>query len=301
MITSNPGLLAELNRSIVTRYKLGLSRRAPWWPAVAQREMSTTSTSIFPILGRIGSLREWVGNRIAEELTAYDFEIKNRHFEKTLRVNRDMVDDDQFGFYGNEAEMLGDAANRHPDKLVTALIEGGFATKCYDGQNFFSTTHPVGTGTGTASNMGTTALSVASYVSARQGMMTLTDDGGEILDIMPDLLVVPPGLEDTARTILNADIIINTAGTAAGTNVWKSSSNLLVVPRLADPNNWYLFDTSKVLKPFIMQFRKDPQIVSQTAINDDSVFERNEYVWGVDYRGEAGYSLWQMAFGAAVA
>lgn len=295
MISVNAGLLADLNRSFIARFKRGLKRAPTFWQQVAQREVSSTSQSIYPFLGATGTLREWVGDRVAEELKVYDFAIKNRHFEKTLRVKRDLLADDQFGFYGTEAEQLGDAANRHPDKLIASLIEGGFVNLGYDAVAFFATTHPTASG-GTWSNKGTTALSATSYGVARIQMQTLTDDGGEILDINPDTLVVPPGLEEMANSIVGP-----TPPGALAINPWSGTAKVVVVRRLADANNWYLFDSTQVVKPFIMQFREDPKIVSQTNLTDESVFRRNEFLWGVDYRGEAGYGLPQLAFGAIVA
>jgi phage major head subunit gpT-like protein len=130
-------------------------------------------------------------------------------------------------------------------------------------------------------------------------MIALKDDSGESLDIMPDLLVVPAGLEETARQILNADFI-SVSGGSTQSNVWRGSARLLVVPRLVDSNNWYLFDTSKVIKALIVQMRKAPVLTSRVNLTDENVFERNEFQWGVDYRGNAGYGLPQLAFGALV-
>lgn len=299
MISVNPGTIADLTTSLVTRFKDGLKRGPTYYDKIAQVETSTTAQSIYAWSGATGSLREWLGDRAVEEMKLYDWAIKNRHFEKTLRVNLDNVADNNLVGYGNEAEQLGDAANRHPDKLVTTLLSNGFTNLGYDGVAFFSTAHP-GTGAN-QSNKGTTALSAAAYGAARVQMMGLTDDGGEILDINPDLLIVPPALEETAKQILNSDYYPTVAGTAIQQNTsWKGTANVLVLPRLSDSNDWFLLDSSKVLKPLIMQFRQKPRLTSLTAPNDDVVFRRNEALYGVDYRGEAGYSLWQLAFGASV-
>jgi phage major head subunit gpT-like protein len=300
MIPISQGLLAALNVSYKAAFIRGLNRVAPLWSKVAMEVRSTAAVEVYPFIGHLSTLREWIGNRVAEDLQLFDFTIKNKHFEKTLRVNRDKIEDDQFGIYTVEAENLGDAAARHPDKLIFDLLEGGFTNTCYDGQPFFDTSHPTYGSTPAFSNKGTTALSATAYAAARAQMMSLKDDGGESLDIMPDLLVVPPGLEETARLILNADFISVSAGSTQ-TNVWKGSANILVVPRLKDSNNWYLLDTSKVVKGLIMQMRKDPILTSKTSLTDDNVFERNEFVWGIDYRGNAGYGLPHLAFGSEVA
>lgn len=59
---------------------------------------------------------------------------------------------------------------------------------------------------------------------------------------------------------------------------------------------WYLLDTSRALKPIIFQDRKAANFVSKTAETDDNVFDRAEYVYGVDARRNVGFGFWQMAY-----
>jgi phage major head subunit gpT-like protein len=307
-VAVSPGLLAAINTSYKSAFVRGLARIEPMWPKMAMRVDSTAATEVYPFLGRLTTLREWIGDRVAEDLAIFDFVIKNKHYEKTLRVSRDAIEDDQFGIYNLEAENLGDAAARHPDKLIFSLLENGFTNLCYDGKAFFATDHPTYGGT-TFSNTGTTALSATAYGVAISQMQQLKDDGGEVLDVFTDsanlYLVVPPALQETARQILNADFI-SVSGGSTQNNVWKGSAQLIVAPRLGNPSagnaakNWYLIDMSRPVKPFIMQFRKSPQLVSKTNMTDENVFRRNEFLWGVDYRGNAGYGLPHLAFGAAV-
>ena len=65
-----------------------------------------------------------------------------------------------------------------------------------------------------------------------------------------------------------------------------------------DAPEWVLLDTSKVVKPFIFQRRKDYTFVAKDQDSDENVFMRKEYVYGVDARVNAGYGLWQLAFGS---
>lgn len=61
---------------------------------------------------------------------------------------------------------------------------------------------------------------------------------------------------------------------------------------------WYLLDTSRALKPVIFQDRKRPNFVSKTSETDDNVFDRGEYVYGVDSRCNVGFGFWQLAYGS---
>jgi phage major head subunit gpT-like protein len=62
---------------------------------------------------------------------------------------------------------------------------------------------------------------------------------------------------------------------------------------------WFLLDVNQVIKPIILQVRRDfGQLVSKDRPDDDNVFLRNEYVYGVDARMNVGYSFWQFAWGS---
>jgi len=60
--------------------------------------------------------------------------------------------------------------------------------------------------------------------------------------------------------------------------------------------SWYLLDCSNVYKPFIWQKRRPFVLTPKVSLTDESVFNRSEFKWGTDGRGNAGYGLWQLAF-----
>lgn len=60
--------------------------------------------------------------------------------------------------------------------------------------------------------------------------------------------------------------------------------------------SWYLLDCSKALKPLIFQRRKAPVFTSMTNSEDEAVFMRNEFRFGVDARSAVGFGFWQQAF-----
>jgi phage major head subunit gpT-like protein len=59
---------------------------------------------------------------------------------------------------------------------------------------------------------------------------------------------------------------------------------------------WYLRDCSKVLKPFIFQERSKPELEMKfDPGRSDTVFNLDQYLWGIRYRCNAGYGFWQLA------
>jgi phage major head subunit gpT-like protein len=63
-------------------------------------------------------------------------------------------------------------------------------------------------------------------------------------------------------------------------------------------NPWFLIDDTRGIKPIILQVRQAPQFVSITKDDDERVFMAKEYRYGVDWRGNVGYGLWQLAMGS---
>ena len=59
---------------------------------------------------------------------------------------------------------------------------------------------------------------------------------------------------------------------------------------------WYLLDTSQALKPLIFQDRKKANFVALNKEDDENVFMRGEYVYGVDARNNVGFGFWQLAY-----
>lgn len=217
----NRGNLAILNQAFNAAFKGGLTLAKPMWNQVAMEVPSTTGEEKYAWLGMTTKFREWVGDRQYQNLRQHDYAIKNKTFENTVSVPREVIEDDQYGVFSPLVQQLGQDAALHPDELVFSLLLAGGATLCYDGQYFFDTDHPVG-------------------LPGKE--VSVSNDGGG-------------------------------AGAA-----------------------WYLLDTSQVVKPVIFQKRRGYQFTPKTKLDDDNVFDRNEFVWGVDARVNVGFGLWQLAF-----
>jgi Mu-like prophage major head subunit gpT len=287
----NPQSLRGIYVAFNTLFNKAFQEQKPIYEQIATVTPSTTDTETYAWLGDIPGMREWIGDREIQNLSAADYSIKNKDFELTVGVPRNAIEDDKLGVYNPSVQMLGQSAAMHPDKLVFALLGNGFEEKCYDGQPFFSASHKVGKKT--VSNKGTAKLTMTAYIAARAAIMSLTNSKGEPLGLIPDTLVVPPALEAAARDILIADQINGTKNTMAGT------AKPLVAPRLAGHDTaWYLLCTSMPLKPLIYQRRTAAKFVALTAETDMNVFMQKKFLYGVDYRGNTGYGFWQMAYGS---
>jgi len=59
---------------------------------------------------------------------------------------------------------------------------------------------------------------------------------------------------------------------------------------------WYLLDVSRPLRPLIFQQREKPNFTAMDKATDQNVFMRDEYLYGIKCRDNAGFGFWQMAF-----
>ncbi len=185
---------------------------------IAMVTQSMTSAEVYPWLGKVPGMKEWVGERVVENLMQHAFEIRNKDYEDTIAVDRNQIEDDQYGVYSTMFQALGEAVAAHPDELVWPLLKAGHETNCYDGQFFFDTDHPV-RGVGSVANR---------YGNAQP--------------------------------------------------------------------TWWLMDLRRVMKPIVFQQRKRADnIVRMDREEDENVFMRREFVYGVHCRDNVGFGLWQMA------
>ncbi len=264
----------------------------PQYKKVAMVIPSTSKSVTYGWLGKLPRVREWIGSRVIQNLSAKGYAILNKDWELTIGVDRNDIEDDTLGVYNPLFKELGNQMASHPDEVVFELLSDGFTTECYDEQYFYDSDHE-GVNGASVSNVTDLVLSPASYGAARAGMKNLKDEHGKSLRINPNLLVVGPLLEDKAKEILLKERLAN-----GEDNIYYKSADLLVVPDLKTDTEWHLLDTSKPIMPMIFQERKKPEFVAKENPEDENVFMNKQFLYGSDSRYNSGYGLWQLAYGS---
>ncbi|PIW54597.1 MAG: hypothetical protein COW16_10430 [Sphingomonadales bacterium CG12_big_fil_rev_8_21_14_0_65_65_10] len=135
--------LATLQTSFNALFTSGLGMAEPQSDKIATTVPSSTAQNEYGWLGKLPSMREWLGDRVVNGVQAHGYAIKNRDFEQTIGVDRNDIEDDNLGIYNPLFTEMGRSTTAHREELVFALLAAGFTTPCYDGQNFFDTDHPV--------------------------------------------------------------------------------------------------------------------------------------------------------------
>ena len=282
------------------------------------QKVTTTIPSIkeqetYPWLGSTPKMREWRAERMPKGLSEYFFTVINYDWEASIAVDRNAIDDDQYGQIVLRVKELAVEAQRFFDEMVFTLVGQGngttgtgyFANKtiaCYDTKAMFATNHSEGS-SGTQSNKGTSALASGTLQTAITAMRRLKDDQGKPAHINPNLMVTPPDLEFTARELLNSayypDVTTQAAPVKLAVNVLKGILDLLVTPYITSTTNWFVFDTTGVVKPLILQLRKAPEFTDLVA-GTESAFMRKQIFYGVDWRGFSAWGNWRTGYGAFI-
>jgi phage major head subunit gpT-like protein len=85
---------------------------------------------------------------------------------------------------------------------------------------------------------------------------------------------------------------------ADGTGTAASVSNIV---GSGTGKAWFLLSLRGSLKPLILQQRSAPEFEEITDTKNDSVFMKDKYLYGIRYRGNFGYGLWQQAVASKAA
>lgn len=141
----NRGNLDNLFTGYKAAFAKGFQSAPTAWDKVAMKVPSTTRQETYAWLGQFPKMREWIGDRVIKGLAANGMTIANKDFESTVSVSRNDIEDDTYGIFSPLMEEMGKSSAELPDELTFSLLTKGFTEKCYDGQYFFDTDHPVGT------------------------------------------------------------------------------------------------------------------------------------------------------------
>lgn len=260
---------------------------------------------IYAWLGSTPKMSEWISERQLKGMLEHTFTIVNKDYEASIEVDRNALEDDQYGQIQLRAQQLGMEARRFYDERLATVIEANGI--CYDGQNFFDTDHSEGD-SGTQSNSPAASstytidsagdfLEVLKLVSS--ALAQFKDDKGKHYGARPTAVMVPTSLEWQAKEAF--DPMFRGGGETSETNWAKGAVSIIVNPFLTNDSNpgysaVYWLDLSKPVKPFIFQNRKAPEFVALDKPDSYELFMRKRIIYGVDSRFNMGFGDWKLAY-----
>lgn len=272
--------LDSLFFSICAKYNRGLAQVWKDFEKFCMIVPSATAMEKYPQMLLTGAMREWIGERVVNEIAGNVITVRNRDYEHTEGISRNDIEDDQIGFFAPLFEAIGIEAGNLWGRLATeALTAPG---KWADGADFFGSRK---IGKATINNLVSGALTVANYETARARMLDYrAADGKTPLGLVPNLIVVGSCLEATAKKIFKTDLIAE--GGTTQSNIHRDEVEICVNPFLTG-NDWYLACTNRGVKPLAVQKRKEGSLVRWDKDTDGCVKDHNRNDYGVHSRGAA--------------
>jgi len=118
-----------------------------WHEQVAMTVPAKTRIVDYKFLLDFPTVQQWIGDRQINSLEPKAFQVETKDWEATIEIERNDLEDEQLGLYNPIIAAMAEEAKRHPERLIANLLKGGSSSVCYDGTNFFSASHPVGSKT----------------------------------------------------------------------------------------------------------------------------------------------------------
>jgi phage major head subunit gpT-like protein len=302
------------SRAVIGEFyrKLEQDEGASWVPLVSAYFLSDQDEENYAWLGQSPVMREWIDGRHAAGLLEQDFKLLNKHFEGTLEFWVKEMRRDKSGQVLVRIRELATRANAHWAKLLSANIDAGESTTCYDGQFFFDTDHSEGD-SGTQDNdlsIDISALPVTNHGTTTspssgeleqvinllmQQILGFKDDQGEPMNENASefLIMVPITFWHAAQAAVSAPLIdstrTNTIVTMDGVTV-----RLAANPRLTWTEKLAAFRSDGDVKALVRQEEQELKIKVK-AEGSEFEFDYDKHQYGVDTWRNTTYGYWQYA------
>jgi phage major head subunit gpT-like protein len=291
----NAAGIALLTKMINTSWARGLSWKPPIDLSFMFSDFSSDgSSNFYPFLDFTPKYREWLGDRVFNNLASRAYEIVNRDFEKSERMKRTDILDNKYGTYVGLIGMHGSAWQQLIYDIVIEVITGN--PLCYTGKAFFADDHKYGDNT--IDNLVTDALTADSYEAAWTNSSAWKYSNGVLIRPVWTHLLHGPSLHATAFKIVDAETIQGVAAPLPNPN-YKRSIRVEVPDFAGDyANYWCLVDASQPIHAIARQIRETPAPLMD---NDPIHVERTgTFDWMSHGRCAAGPAFPHMIYGGRV-
>ena len=214
-------------------------------PVLFNQMTSQKAQEHFLGVGGFGDWNAYTGEiEYDDNAVGYKTTLTPVEYTRGFKVERSLVDDDLYNVINKRPAGLAMGAVRTQEKHAASVFNNAFSASYTGGDSvaLCSASHPYSPSNATLhSNAGSTALSYDSVIATKKLMRQFVDDKGELITVVPSILLVPPELEDTAWTIVNS---INKPGGANndGNYVRSQGWSVVVWDYLTDANNWFMID-----------------------------------------------------------
>ena len=259
---------------------------------------SAHTTVKLPFMEQFACMRKWLGARQIKNLEGKMITMTEDAYEETVGIKVREIETDNWGMYMPTIQQMAVSAKALWDQLAAAAILDPKAW--IDNKAFFATDRKYGKST--ICNKTTDALSAAAFKTAWTAMQGYCGHAGEPLAVQPDVLMVGPALEFTARDILENEYEIDGTGKITVKNSCKGLAKLIINKRFVGPyaNHWRLMSCAGPIKPIAIQKSKEAALISKNKPDDEGVFMEDQAIFGTAAYGSAAAAFPHLVYAGVV-
>jgi len=216
------------------------------------------------------------------------------------------LDEDQLKKVQGQTKTAARAVARTVEKLGASMLVNGYDTSYTsygDSKPLFSVSHTRADGGTAQSNASSTGITLtdANLETGILSMRDQLDDRGNMIEAIPNVLLVPPALEKEAIIITKSDKRSGTADNDKNVNAMTEYTggklNVIVWDYLGSAAGgsdtaWYLLGSDHKL---MWKWRIKPRI---EKLNDSVGAKNDIYYWKARFRSTFGWSDWRCVWGS---
>lgn len=261
---------------------------------------STKAAEYFLAVGGMSDWEKYEGRiEYDEPEQGYRTTLTHDEYVRGFKVERKLVADDLYNIINARPTQLAMSANRTREKHAASVFNNAFSTSYTGGDSkpLCETTHPYSPANATTqSNEGTYALTYDNAVTTRRLMREFKDDTGNIVAINPNLIVVPPELEETVNAVINTYQSGRPQKPDTGDFheglTGRIGISYVVWDYLTDANAWFMLD-SRLAKIHLLWLDREALSFAMDPTSDFRLEARFRGYMRFSY----GWSTWQWIYG----
>lgn len=260
----DPKVLEKIYKSI---YSLQMANKVDYLPMMYNiGRMNKRVESVLGVGGE-GLMEEWSESKnqvfYDDVDPLWEKLYRARKFSIGRQIERDFIDDLQIEEIKTRIRSMADAVHKTKQMQGVEFLNNGFVNQGPnykgaiepfvgpDGQPLFSQNHTLSpTSSITQSNVTNKELNIDSWNDVRVAMQQWKDDRGNLMQVIPDTLIVPPALEREAYKIAGLPDRNLPAwepdSPNFNPNIFSGHTKVIVNPFLTNNNAWYAADSTRM-------------------------------------------------------
>ena len=288
-----------LDPTVQYRADQAFMRRASLIPTLFNVQTSARTREQVSGVGAIG-IDAWKNYENSKNVPEVDFDqgykqtYTHKEYAVDFGVERKDIADNNFVEVFRVVDRIGDSASLFRETEAASIFNNAFTVASgADGTYLCSDSHPLSpqkTGV-TQDNNFALALTKAKVRTVREAMMAFTDDNGNKMGITPNMLLVPPALEDDAIEIVNSTLNPDNANNTI--NPQFGRFQVVTWHYLTDSNAWFMIDAA-MMRMSLDWFNREPFSVAMREGDDRTV----KAYWRAYQRFSYGFSDWKWVAGS---